>query len=511
MTDPKLLEQYLALYPSPEQLNPLSDAVTEQGNIKTQTLSQHAKENIPQALRSILDVEIDALAKLETQQEEVQKRQSLFEQTLAAGKQIFLVGCGASGRLALSVERFLTIYCETLPIKAVVAGGDIAIVHEVAAFEDHPQRLIKQLQQQGFQPGDAVIGLSASGRAPAILNCCDYAAQYSPTRVALITCNSKDKVLAYRQEQQQQGLLSPQLLTEIEIIALPTVPPALAGSTRMSPTTVMMLSCLPLLNLLIPQHAIDLSKAISELIGLLKKTDATLLAKLVTYEAGFYQQERRILYHAPADGMTALTIFTDLTERNPTFNLPKLQPNTPQSENPAFCWLHIANQENTKACWQILLKRPAYDLALDAYPQTTPTYRLAFDFSQPIMSNWPNHGNIYLQNTSEGFVWRFGKQQLSLSANCHPFIKQLFLKILLNAHSTTVMARLGYCESNLMTHLSPNNIKLLLRSEQILKALLGNRYSPSQLRQAFCAAFRELKPKQSLIKETLQYLRRISH
>jgi N-acetylmuramic acid 6-phosphate etherase len=56
-----------------------------------------------------------------------------------------------------------------------------------------------------------------------------------------------------------------------------------------------------------------------------------------------------------------------------------------------------------------------------------------------------------------------------------PLHEHLLLKMLLNAHSTLVMGRLGRFESNVMTWVRPSNNKLIDRSIRYVEHLLGEK------------------------------------
>jgi N-acetylmuramic acid 6-phosphate etherase len=66
-----------------------------------------------------------------------------------------------------------------------------------------------------------------------------------------------------------------------------------------------------------------------------------------------------------------------------------------------------------------------------------------------------------------------GNIQASIDvSSLHPLVEHLFLKMLMNAHSTLVMGRIGRFESNVMTWVKPSNNKLIDRSVRYVEFLL---------------------------------------
>jgi N-acetylmuramic acid 6-phosphate etherase len=88
---------------------------------------------------------------------------------LRDGGRLFLVGAGTSGRLAAleAAECPPTFGTPPSMVKAVIAGGPRALTRSIEGAEDDARA--GTVAMGGVRPGDAVIGISASGTAPFVL------------------------------------------------------------------------------------------------------------------------------------------------------------------------------------------------------------------------------------------------------------------------------------------------------------------------------------------------------
>jgi len=202
------------------------------------------------------------------------------------------------------------------------------------------------------------------------------------------------------------------------------------------------------------------------------------LAPFIATESRLYQSGDGVRYTTQNCGITTLT---DTTERAPTFSLPVFEnfddgaAATPTS----LCYLSLPETTSRETAWEKLLGRAPR--CLD-WPHDIPATRLnqllGRDISQataqkrtrsrPEATDHP----FSIDETAEGITWQFGVHQHLMVPASLPFLeRQLVLKLLLNAHSTLVMGRLGRYEGNLMTYVKPSNYKLIdraIRYTQIL-------------------------------------------
>ena len=95
-------------------------------------------------------------------------------------------------------------------------------------------------------------------------------------------------------------------------------------------------------------------------------------------------------------------------------------------------------------------------------------------------------------------------------AKLHPLCEHLFLKLLLNAHSTLVMGRLGRYESNVMTWVRPSNYKLIDRAARYTEHLLARekiRVSYAETVYAIFENAARLGPSDSIVMASVDSLR----
>ena len=137
---------------------------------------------------------------------------------IAGGGRWFNVGAGTSGRLGVldASEIPPTYGMSPRAVQAVIAGGDRALRHAVEGAEDDPDAAALELLERGLTLGDAVVGISASGRTPFVLGAIE-AAHTAGARTIGVTCDPESA-----------------LAEAAEIAIVPEVgPEVVAGSTRM--------------------------------------------------------------------------------------------------------------------------------------------------------------------------------------------------------------------------------------------------------------------------------------
>lgn len=96
---------------------------------------------------------------------------------LRAGGRLIYVGAGTSGRLGvLDAAECLPTF-GTEQVIGIIAGGEAALRRPVEAAEDNEKQAVEDLQAIACGAGDAVFGISASGRTPYVLAGVRYARQ----------------------------------------------------------------------------------------------------------------------------------------------------------------------------------------------------------------------------------------------------------------------------------------------------------------------------------------------
>src|SRR5262245_23320627 len=77
---------------------------TETPNPKTLHLSDWAKGDVARGLKVLREVDLDALHRIAALRKDLRDCFNAVAETLEQGDRIFLVGCGATGRLSLSLD-----------------------------------------------------------------------------------------------------------------------------------------------------------------------------------------------------------------------------------------------------------------------------------------------------------------------------------------------------------------------------------------------------------------------
>ncbi|MDX5930599.1 N-acetylglucosamine-6-phosphate deacetylase [Acidiphilium acidophilum] len=140
--------------PATETLNPSATDLDEQPSeaiiallFAQEAHAQHALRRIAPALATLADA---------------------VALKLREGGRLFYAGAGTSGRLAVldAVECGPTFSLPPGIIIPLIAGGDAAIAGAVEGAEDDTEAASRLLAHHGIGPGDALIGIAASGSTP---------------------------------------------------------------------------------------------------------------------------------------------------------------------------------------------------------------------------------------------------------------------------------------------------------------------------------------------------------
>lgn len=464
---------------------------TESPHPKTTHLSHLAQHDLPQALSILKNIDAGVLKTVQAHLDSIDRLSNAINSTIQQNGRIYILGCGASGRMAVCLETAWRQLNHNQQVVGIIAGGDFALVRSIEQFEDRPELGIKQLQQQGFTHNDLLIATTASGESPFILAATHYAAKHCKQSPWLVYCNPNEQLIKR----------APNHIIQSEAIrswCLDIGPMALTGSTRMQATTAMQLGLgLALLTQSPEQELTAVTKAFNRL-------DIQHLVPFIEYESSHFK------YHSPpnpfiyqCDDSCALTVMTDLTERTPTFNIPSLD--TIQS-NSAWYQLQIAQCDDNQQAWHTLRQRSPYCLQWPDFPQTAQTALSNFNFCQSTRANLTINQNMHWQIGGYRHNWCINRPDLQ------PFYQQLLNKMLLNMHSTLVMGRLGFYQGNIMTNLQPTNHKLIDRAIRYIQYCYQQQYqSLADYQTVANIVFDEidtLEPNDSIVDKCLSALAR---
>lgn len=492
-----------------KQLFQLGDLPTETPHPKTVSLSEWAKDDIEKALGVLREIDLEALRKIASLKSELRGVFESVAETLEKGDRIFLVGCGATGRLSLSLEYlWRRKHRGSDQVISLMAGGDVALVHSLEGFEDFPQYGARHLLELGFTENDLLIGSTEGGETPYVIGAVEEAARKSKRKPLFLYCNSP-RILIEKVERSRKVLTNPAILS----YSLETGPMGLTGSTRMQASTVLMLVIG--LALEFGRDIDQAFKVLNQWINSLANSPVEPLKAFVVRESETYQENQNTIY---AVEETAITAFTDTTERAPTFNLAPFDNPQLLTDRHSLTYITIPSAHNSAEAWRKLLAREPRPLNWpDIHPKATPQYLTTFDFGkeamkfrQSILPQSQHHVfKISLKEGALNFAFRELDYTFQLPRQIELF-DHLTLKMLLNMHSTLVMGRLNRFEGNLMTWVYPSNGKLVDRAARYTQILLKRHgygeFPYDDIVRAQFAVKAELSPKESIVHKTIQRL-----
>lgn len=519
---------------------------TEQSNPKTRRLSDAFPENPSQGVRMLQSVDRDIIPMLErvTTSPEFQSLVSICCEALRTKRTITFSGCGATGRLSILLESMWRQFFIQLKeegkgdygvvnqlehqVKSIMTGGDYALVRSVENFEDYAEFGRQQVREAGISRGDVLIGITEGGETSSVLGTIQEAKKRGASTYILF--NNPRDILCKHIERSRDVIEDP----EVTVLDLHCGAMALTGSTRMQATTAEMLvagmALEQVLQVTLEGHALTLtdrrpcSLNINHVTNLLRQLErpesVTTMARYIGMEVDVYQQNGLITYFADRH---LLDIFTDTTERAPTFMLPPFTPHDDTTSPPSWAFVKHPCYP-TATAWQCVLGRPPRCLQwtteiyhalgaprsmIDKPPQLDDgrlkMFHIGNEHDRTRLSQ-PNAAiAVYTgkEHDSPAFD-AFSKAYLSAAAPfdralqlqigsprretadyyipCSPpstnlrLLDHIAVKLVLNTISTGTMACLGRVDGNWMTWVEATNKKLIDRSTRLIAELAAVPY-----------------------------------
>jgi N-acetylmuramic acid 6-phosphate etherase len=447
----------------------LGDLVTEQPHPLTTGLARLAQTDLHKAIEAFHRVDCAAVQALRDRLAPLPQLVQALQRTLDRGGRIFLAGCGATGRLSLSLEAFARE--AWLPgadrdrVIAFMAGGDAALIRSIEAFEDFPEYGARQLGDLGFTGKDLLLAITEGGETPFVIGACMAAAAVAEEPPWFFFCNPPETLA--RVAERARAVLDTPLVRKFH---LETGPMALSGSTRLQASTVQMLVAGTALSEALGHE--PAAALAAEFDHLVHQTAPQQLAPFIEAEANAYARGDRVLYQTDHYGMTVLT---DTTERAPTFSIAPFENRDAPAEEASLCYLSLPDSATPGAAWERLLHRPPRTLEWpELEGRASLTRLLGYDISRQAAS-WrvercPGCHQSPYRIHGPGPLLEFAGLSCGLGAARQPLLlRHLILKCRLNLQSTLVMGRLGRFESNLMTRVRPSNYKLVDRAARYLQ------------------------------------------
>jgi len=193
--------------------------ITEQRNPASKGIDEKSIQGILETI-NVEDAKITDAIKAQLPQ--IEEAVDKIITSLSSGGNIFLVGAGTSGRLCVleASEIPPTFGLSPDRIKAIIAGGVEALYTSVEAAEDNRANAALEIEKNRVTSSDLVIGVTASGSTPFVLEAIRRAKELGAQTVGL-SCN-------------QDALLSKLVDTPIEVVVGPEI---VTGSTRMKAGT----------------------------------------------------------------------------------------------------------------------------------------------------------------------------------------------------------------------------------------------------------------------------------
>ena len=231
--------------------------LTEQINSSTADLDRLGTHEL---LRRINDEDRRAAWAVERELEGIAATVDAIVARIEAGGNLHYFGAGSSGRIAVldAAEIPPTFAFPAERVVAHIAGGAAAVSAAVEAAEDDERAGESDVAAAAVSDRDAVVGLSASGRAPYVVGALRAATVRRALTIAIV--NSPESPIA--------------ALANIAIVLL-TGPEVVAGSTRMKAGSAQKMA----LNAMSTAVMVKLGKVYGNLMVELKPTNQKLRAR----------------------------------------------------------------------------------------------------------------------------------------------------------------------------------------------------------------------------------------
>ena len=461
--------------------------------------------------------------------------ESIVKTLKSSHGRIIFSGCGATGRLSILLEsmwrdffhrRAAELTKEELALAdraaSIMTGGDFALIKSVEFFEDYAEGGRRQAAALQVGVDDTFVAITEGGETSSVLGTLKYAAENGANSF-LIFNNPADILRGYL-DRCREAIDNP----KVTVMDIYCGSMSVAGSTRMQATSSEQLLCSCALEdalcHLMPRFKVESSRdhtnAFEELLAGLESPSARAgLVRAIDFEKGVYLQQGRITYLAD-DCM--LDLFTDNTERSPTFMLPPLR--SAREKNLAQSWAFVKNPLfSTERCWHELLRRRprcleftaedarsmnmpqrfidspplikysdliTYMIGNESAPERTAQYPRAvamtftvgdrsaafMEAADRLAAQWPERVACHIGRLPSGETSPLIHIDLNLRSSPLEIWKHLAVKLAFNCLSTGTMAAMNRVAGNWMSWVSISNKKLIDRGIRLLVELGGVSY-----------------------------------
>lgn len=431
--------------------------------------------------------------------------------TVRNGGRIVFSGCGATGRLSILLESMWREYFSASDrpeladcAASIMTGGDYALVKSVEAFEDYQNFGRRQAADLHIGPNDMLVAITEGGETSSVIGTVKESAERGAAVFLLF--NNPAELLRNKLVRCREVIDDPR----VTVLDLFCGPMALAGSTRMQATTSEQLVAGVLLESVaaklegreLPDFVAQFEKVLDHLES---EKVRSMLAQYIDFEADVYARGGKITYLA---NDYLLDIFTDTTERSPTFMLPPFRRN--DDKNSPMPWAFVKNPlYPTRETWRNMLHREVRCLAWRpedyvamAAPEKLVKSPPAIDSdalyrfevgSEPAPERFESPesgavvvevdgspGNLVLESVAKNYrVLAHFRISSGVPDSALHLMNHMALKLALNTVSTGTMVKLGRVTGNWMSYVSISNKKLIDRAIRLVAELSGRSYEES--------------------------------
>ena len=427
---------------------------------------------------------------------------------------IIFSGCGATGRLSILLEsmwrdffhrRASELTADEMKLAdrsaSIMTGGDFALIKSVESFEDYAEGGRRQAAALNVGEGDTFVAITEGGETSSVLGSLSYAAKHGAK--CFLVFNNPASILREHLDRCREAIDNP----KVTVIDLYCGSMSLAGSTRLQATSSEQLLCSCALEAALcrvlprfaKETADDYTLAFESVLSKLESPAVRKnIADAIDFEKSLYSRKGRVTYFAD-DCM--LDLFTDTTERSPTFMLPPFR--STDEKNLAQSWAFVKNPlYATESCWDALFHRDVRCLEWTADDYAKPGMpplvggRLP-EIGRECLMKYPigsedtperyegcesvavivrvGAPDVVFEAAARAKSENFGEVRLfevaSVDSSPLEVWKHLAVKLTFNTLSTGTMAAMGRVSGNWMSWVSISNKKLVDRGIRLISEL----------------------------------------
>ncbi len=507
---------------------------TEQAHPYTVKFSQTVQKNPGEGIRLLLDVDRDlpTVARRTFMTDNYNQLVQALKDAVKHKRRVCFSGCGSTGRLSMLLEEMWRQFWEDRSglnpgdaalqnesddinitsanlACSIMTGGDRALIRSVENFEDYAEFGRRQVKDLDLKEDDLLIAISEGGETSSVIGTAEEAIDRK-CKVFFIFSNPAE--ILKRSVERSRRIIEHD---HVSVIDLFSGSMALSGSTRMQATTLEMMVIGSALEEAFAEdrsekerdglrieQANRLAKMVHELSS---EGNLEILASLARRESDIYSEGGRVTYLATS---FLLDIFSDTTERSPTFMLPAFRPSDDSRSLVSWAFAKNPRLSNEKAWFDMLRRSPR------GIDWTSGHYQ-SMNAPKNLIDNPPSLGRAEINRYAIGMeddvsrtekspylflqiqvgdnsieemdhceLLSIGgtnkKNPLHVALDLHDSPIRLWhhlaLKLIFNTVSTASMGIMGRIRGNWMVQVDPTNKKLIDRASRIISHLGGISY-----------------------------------